>query len=239
MAKLVIGLVLVAVTAGAGATFYRWRSQSKKAPDLNFTTTSPDQSYVVTVKGQSGPPDMPIVQLNMTGHEVKADARMQGRVIFDGLLIYSGDGYDEGFTSLYPNHRWVANSILEFGQEVNFGQQQQSEIYVVNQTRDTIPYLRVRAGKYYLFLLFDLRPNSVNKLLVHLEWWEQILGAEGRLGDGEGLSYRDVSFSAKDSNTTSAHYCVVITGGDIRIGSSEFEGKRLDRTVVPKANCAF
>jgi len=240
--KLTVGLgILLTACAVLGTTIYRSRLQ-RPAPKIDFSTESPQKTYKVTLTGQAGPPDMKFVQLDLTRHEVKATASRVGHIVFDGLSMYSGDGYDNGFRVLYPDQRWLSESVLEFGQKADFAKPPQDELYVANKTQGVIPYLYVRAGKYSIFLLFDLQPNSVQKLSTHMEYWERVVGCEGKLALGKEIQYSDVGFSSDDTANKGAHYCVVVTDLGVTIGSKEYEGKRFDgdvqnMTIVPRADC--
>lgn len=238
MKKLTTIMALLIVCCGAGVAIYECGTKSVQGTEMKFSTRSPQQTYWVTLKGQAGPPDTYMTQLDLTEHTVKADASKSGKMIFENLSIYSGDGYDEGFKALYPDYRWLSDSVLEFGQNKNFSQPQQAEVYILNQTQKTIPYLYVSAGKYYIFLLFDLPPGSTTKLLLNLQFWERVIGCEGKFDDNTNIPFRNVSFSSKDETSADAHYCISISDSDIRIESREFEGKKLDGSLVPKAACA-
>lgn len=233
-----LAVALVAVCLVAGAAIFKSRPDSIRAAELRLSIQSPDNTYTVTVDGQAEPPDTEFIQLNQTRHEVKAAATKQGQPIFNNLSIYSGDGYDAGFKELYPNQRWLSESILALGQEANFSSPQQGVLSITNESKNVIPYLYVRAGKYYVFLIFDLQPDSVVKLPVHLQYWERVIGCEGKFDDGAQISFNEVNFSAKDKTTASARYCAIITKSNVAISSGDFEGSKLDGTTVPKAECS-
>jgi hypothetical protein len=231
------GVTMLVLLLGIGSTIYFSRPNPSRTNEIRLSTESPQKTYAVTLSGQSGPPDTLQTELKYTQHEVKASASKNGVPVFDNLSMYSGDGYDEGFKALYPDHRWLSDTELEFGQSGNFTQSQQDEIYISNQTQKSISHLYVRAGKSYIFLLFDLQPNSTRKLNAHLEYWERVIGAKGKFIDGGDIPYTDVGFSSENKNATQAHYCMIIKDTGLQIVSREFDGNKLNGPSVSAADC--
>jgi|GEM_PF-6787715 len=210
--------------------------QNSQSTNLYLVLDSPKKTYKVVISGKGEPKKT--YELKNSEHEVKASVSKLGKSILEDFSIYSGDAYDDGFIHLYPDNIWLTDSMLSFGKKANFDHSVQSEVRIFNKTKKYISNLYVKVGKFYIFLLFDIEPNSTNSMSVHIENWERIVGCKGKFVDGNNINYSDVEFSSKDKRTTPAHYCVILKDDKVIIGSQEFEGTKLDGTSVPVGVCS-
>jgi hypothetical protein len=160
-------------------------------------------------------------------HEVRFDVAKQNRSIVENEVLYDGGFYDDRFSELFPEHSWVSSSILRFGRKDSLPPSQHDEVIVANETDQTLTYLRLNAGKYEIFLLFEVAPKSSLILNVQPQSDEgadsSYIGSKGRFDDGKSLAEAGGNFAVRGRYRGRAHYTVKITNKGFLIGSQEFE----------------
>ena len=147
-------------------------------------------------------------------------------ILKDEQLI-EGGVYDNMFSELYPEHLWVSPSVLRFGRKDNSPKPQHDEVSVENATDRTITYLRVNAGKYETFLLFELKPRSLVTLNAQAQTDEgkdlSYIGCKGRFEDGTTIGEKPGNFDIRGKYAGLAHYSIKVSDSAVQIISKEFE----------------
>src|SRR5205085_1237112 len=98
---------------------------------FNLTTASPNNIYKVQLKEQ-----VEIYHVPFTGHglhEVKLGVFKEGKSIVEDETLYSGGVYDGRFLDLFPEHVWIDDSVLRFGEKDLLPQSQHDEVSISNQ----------------------------------------------------------------------------------------------------------
>lgn len=215
----VLLLCLSVLTVSCGWFVY------KSDSSYSLTTESPDRTYKVVLKQETG--------TGKVNPAREAEARIGFNVTKGGTsivskeLLYSGDSLDMPFETLYPQHSWVSESVLRFGEELPGFKAQHDEIKVHNQTNRSLTYLRVNSGKYEMFLLFELKPNSTVILPTRaqpsvesdLSW----ISSVGKFEHGVPLKEEGKNFYIRGKYNGPAHYSILIREDGITILSEEFE----------------
>jgi hypothetical protein len=215
-------------------------------PKHDLTTVSPNLTYKIHLKEQTNISHKPFN--GQDNHQVVFSVLKNGEQIIENEDLYGGDIYDDRFTVLFPEHEWIADSVIRFGNKNSPSSTQHDEISISNSTEKVIAYLRVRAGKGEMFLLFDLQPKSVIRLNTKpqtdrgedLSW----VDCKGKFNDGERISEEGANFKVRGKYQGTAHYCISINNNGLDIKSQEFEGFKSSvsgaETEIPKAaNCGY
>ena len=187
---------------------------------FELLTISPDTTYQVHCKEEVG--------TQASGHhEVRFEVRKEKRLIIENEVLYEGGYYDNRFSELFPDHSWVSSSVLRFGRKDRLPLSQHDEVIVANETDQTLTYLRLNAGKYEAFLLFEVQPKSCLTLNVQPQSDEgrdsSYIGCKGRFDDGNSVAEVAGNFGVRGRYRGRAHYAVKITNKGVLISSQEFE----------------
>lgn len=192
-----------------------------RAPELfELNTTSPDGTYRTQFKERVGFP-------RPTRHEVRFDV-FKGEVgILKDEQLIEGGVYDDMFSVLYPEHAWISPSVLRFGRKDRSPEPQHDEVSIENATDRTITYLRVNAGKYETFLLFELKPRSLVTLNAQAQTDKghdsSFIGCKGRFEDGTPIREKPGDFDIRGKYSSPAHYSVKVSDSAVLITSKEFD----------------
>jgi len=114
-----------------------------------LTTSSPGGNYTLALKGQKTRPVFFTV-------EVRFDVMKSGTPLLSNMFLFSADGMDPPFESLYPNQRWIDDHSIQFYREENL-RNSPDELIIVNNTGKIIRYARINSDDIILF--FDLPPG--------------------------------------------------------------------------------
>jgi hypothetical protein len=186
---------------------------------FELLTISPDTTYQVDCKEEVG--------THAAGHhEVRFKVLKEKRPIIENELLYEGGFYDNRFSELFPDHSWVSSSVLRFGRKDSVPLSQHDEVIVANETDQSLTYLRLNAGKYEAFLLFEVKPKSSLTLNVQPQSDEgrdsSYIGCKGRFDDGNLIAEAAGNFGVRGRYRGRSHYSVKITNKGVLISSQEF-----------------
>ena len=154
-----------------------------------LTTTSPDHTYTVRLKGSKG---RPLIIPN----EVRADVS-QGRTLFvsDIWLHRAEDSFDLSFEAGFPEVRWLTDNIVEFYRPEYFDQGADS-LTVENNAGKLIKYLRVQSGNK--FLIFELGSGkSISLKIPAARGDSQWIAVAGAFADGLEIPFESGSFDKR------------------------------------------
>lgn len=140
------------------------------------STTSPQNTYTVNLKGAKGRP-------LLIPYWVQADVYKIGEpYVADVLLHEAWDAFDLSFEAGFPEIRWPANNVVEFYRPQYF--EDGNDILIVqNRSSRSVKCLFISAVSKFLFM--DLRPGASLSLKApkpRSEW--QWIVLEGVLDDG-------------------------------------------------------
>src|SRR5678815_4508899 len=95
---------------GVGRFWFKQRSQEF------LTTTSPDHTYTVRLKGSKG---RPLIVPN----EVRAEVSKAGQLFVSDIWLHRAeDSFDLSFEAGFPEVRWLTDNIVEFYRPEYFNQ---------------------------------------------------------------------------------------------------------------------
>jgi hypothetical protein len=115
-----------------------------------LTTSSPDKTYTVSLRGQKTQP------IFFTA-EVRYDVSKNGAPMLSNKFLSSADGLDFPFEFLYPNHRWIDEQTIQFYREENLRERPPDTVVVVNNTGKTLKLVRI--GSTEIVLFFEMQPG--------------------------------------------------------------------------------
>ena len=192
---LVLGVVLLVAVLGARA----WINNKTAV----FTsTTSPKNTYSVSLKGAKGRPFL-------IPYWVSADVHKTGEpYVADVLLHEAWDAFDLSFESGFPEIRWPANNVVEFYRPENF-ENGNDVIIVQNRSGKPLRCLFIHAVSN--FLVLDLRPAASLSLKVPKSRGDSHwLGFEGTLDDGTNIPRKFGDFDRRGTRERDCTYLLSI-----------------------------
>ena len=135
--------------------------QTIRHREVVLTTSSPANTYTVTLAGQRDRPKVPLLY-----HQVRFSvSKSKGaKESLTNKYLHSGDWFDPSFDHLYRQHNWVQENVLQLYNEEFFNDGERENIVVQNKTDKVIEYLRVRSTD--TFLLFDIQPGATFTLVA-------------------------------------------------------------------------
>jgi len=194
------------------ASTFMVRSMRSNLAAKTWTIESPGKTYRIVLTGSEATPSWPFTQRrDLENRKVVANITKRGVSIVEGFRLYNGDAYDSNFEDLYPNSEWVSEGILHMWRR-NDSQNSVTparEIVVANESRQTVKYLYVTAGKTNLFFLFDLAVASRLTLPIHLQHWEEVIACQGSLTDRD-IAFESGDFSLMAESASKSRYEVVV-----------------------------
>lgn len=228
-----ITIVLLLLVGISGGVYYVLHGRAV-SPQFALTTTSPDQTYTVELKEQvkelSAPPSGEAI------HTVWMNVLKERQLIIKDAPLYGGDGYDDRFQDLFPKYEWISNSTIRFANEASNPDSPHDEINIYNETNKGISYLNVLVEKGEMFVLIDVQPKSITRLIVHPQTdrgrdysW---IHSTGIFKDGGNIPEYGVNFKVRGLDKGPAHYCIDIKDSGLNIMSEEFEGYGHDTAGV-------
>jgi len=193
--------------------------QASEQGRFELSTSSPTGTYQVHCKEVD-------IQ-DAEHHEVRFDVFKGRSPLIQKEVLYEGGRYDDKFSKLFPEHSWPSASVLRFGRKDRLPEYQHDEVTVANETDRTVAYLRLNAGKYEAFLVFELLPKSSVTLNVQPQTDDgrdaSYIGCKGRLDNGNPIAESAGNFRVRGKYRGRAHYAVNITDQGVSIKSKEFE----------------
>ena len=145
-----------------------------------LTTSSPDKTYTVSLKGQKTKP------IFFTA-EVRYDVSKKGAPLLSDEFLSSADGLDFPFEFLYPNNRWLNEQTIQFYREENFRETAPDTVIIENNTGKTIKYVLIDSNEIVLF--FEMQQGFKNSIPSSQSKGDsKWLIVEGEFADGTSVS---------------------------------------------------
>jgi hypothetical protein len=200
-----------------------------------LSTSSPNKTYTVQLTGSKFRPKVPGVE-----HEARFNLLKGSEPLVKNACVDSYDWFDSDFAEMYPEHKWVTESVLRFGYKLAKSEQSIDSLTVSNRTDKPVRYLKITIGD--MLFIFDLPASSATKLAVPHQGWLSWVAAEGAFSDGQSLPVNGVNFFRRDRLNGPLQYCLSVSESRISIESPVMDGYNGDATAdkpnVPKvANC--
>ena len=154
-----------------------------------LTTTSPDHTYTVRLKGNKG---RPLIMPN----EVRADVSKAGQLFVSDIWLHRAeDSFDLSFEAGFPDVRWLTDNIVEFYRPEYFDQGTDS-LTVENNAGKLIKHLRVQSENK--FLIFELRSGeSISLKIPAARGDSQWIAVAGAFADGLEIPFKSESFDKR------------------------------------------
>lgn len=193
-----VGLGVVLLIAVVGV-----RAWVTKRTAVFTTTSSPQNTYSVNLKGAKGRP-------LLIPYWVSADVYKIGEpYVTDVLLHQAWDAFDLSFELGFPDIRWPANNVVEFYREEYF--EDGSDVLIV-QNRSGKNLRCVSIDAVSKFLVIDMRPGASLSLKAPKSRGDvQSIDLEGVMDDGTTISNQSVSFDRTGRRALDCTYLVSIT----------------------------
>jgi len=191
----ILSVVLLVAVLGA-------RAWINKKTAVFATTTSPQSTYSINLKGAKGRPFL-------IPYLVRADVYKMGKpVAADVLLHEAWDAFDLSFELGFPEIRWPANNVVEFYRPEDF-EDGNDVLIVQNRSGKALGTLFIDTESK--FLVIDMRPAASLSLKVPKprgDWaW---FGFEGVLDDGTTIPRNFQQFNYRASQKTDCTYVLSI-----------------------------
>lgn len=213
-----LAIVIILVSLALLINFHTPRIGLNSLPQ-DFETVSPDRTYTVRLKEQRENHIIPFSNIDdPPGCPAEFSVYKKGQPVIEKMDI--GDDSNL-FDDLYPDHSWVADSILRFGNK-DPDELGHDEVVVRNNSNQVIAYLQVRTCKWEMFWLFDVQPNSMVKLSAcpQIIW----LDFYGKFSGGKNIPFVGMNFKIGSKRRTTGHYLITIADEGTSIDSPDFEG---------------
>lgn len=203
--------------------------------DVFLTTSSPNKTYTVEFTGNKYAPSVPAVE-----HEARFNLFKNGQPLVINEYVDSYDSWDSDFARMYPEHKWISDSVLRIGSRISKSEESSDSLAVSNKTNKTVKFLRIVAGD--MLFTFEIPPNSRSEFSVpylgNLPW----VTGEGEFADGQKIKWNGVNFQNKERLKDSLHYCISVSDDYLKIESPLMNGYNgdgaSDKPNIPKAaNC--
>ena len=178
-AKRLLATVIVCGTLGIGL-WLLWVWIASAGPVI-LTTTSPAQTYTVSLSGQKDSPRLPALMNTVTFSVTK-----RSETFLVNEYLHSGDWFDASFAILYPQHNWTSENVLHLFCDEYFSGGDPIRLIVKNISGETINYLLII--KHDAHLLFDVQSNSQIELKVPPSRGDTFyVSVEGQFKDAQPL----------------------------------------------------
>jgi len=173
-------------------------------------------------------------------HEARFNLLKGSEPLVKNAYVDSYDWFDSDFAEMYPEHKWVTDSVLRFGYKLAQSEQSKDTVTISNRSDKPVRYLKITAGD--MLFIFDLPARSATKLAVPHQGWHSWVTAEGAFPDGQSLPVNGVNFFHRDKLNGPLQYCLSVSENSISIESPVIDGYNgnatADKPNVPKvANC--
>ena len=229
MRQIILSIVIATFTFGTIACAALAQS------GVFLTTSSPNKTYTVEFTGNKYAPSVPAVD-----HEARFNLFKNGQLLVTNAYVDSYDSWDSDFAGMYPEHKWISDSVLRIGSKISKSEKSSDSLVVSNKTNKTVKFLRIVAGD--MLFVFEMPPNSKSKFSVpylgELPW----VTSEGEFADGQKIKWNGVNFQNKERLKDSLRYCISVGEDSLKIESPLMNGYNSDgasdKPNIPKAeNC--
>lgn len=173
-------------------------------------------------------------------HSVSFNLFKNGQPIVNNTPVYWGDLFDSDFGELFPEHKWVNDSVLRFGFNISKTERSSDSLVISNKTNSVIKYLKIRDGD--LFLVLGMQPDSIIKLPVTRQSY---IAASGEFENGQPIKYKGVNFFGSEISNPAIQYCLSVVDNSIKIESTASTGytgnnnSNFENPDVPKVEKCF
>ncbi len=200
-----------------------------------LTTSSPNKTYTVEFTGNKYAPSVPAVD-----HETRFNLFKNGQPLLKNAYVDAYDWFDSDLAGMYPEHKWVSDSVLRIGSEISKSEKSSDSLALSNKTNKTVRFLRIVAGD--MLFIFEMPPDSKNKFSVpylgDLPW----VAGEGEFADGQKIKWNGVNFQNKERLKDSLQYCISVGDDSLKIESPLMNGYNGDGAsdkpnILKSANC--
>jgi len=197
-----VGLVIVLLVAVFGA-----RAWINKRTAVFTTTTSPQGTYSINLKGAKGRP-------LLIPYLVRADVYKMGEpLVADVLLHEAWDAFDCSFELGFPEIRWPANNVVEF-YGPGFYEDGNDILIIQNRSGKAVNCLYIDSVSK--FIVVDMRPGASLSLKVPIprtDWpW---FGYEGVLDDGTPIPPKFDNFNRRSPTTDCTYVLSILESGSM------------------------
>jgi len=179
-----IGLVAMLTL---GAAVFVSSAQSR----VWLSTSSPNKTYTVQLTGSKFRPKVPGVE-----HEARFNLLKGSDSLVKNAYVDSYDWFDSDFAEMYPQHKWVSESVLRFGYQLAKSERSIDSLTVSNRTDKLLRYLKITIGD--MLFSFNVPARSATKLAVPHQGRLSWVAAEGAFSDGQSLPVNGVNFFHRD-----------------------------------------
>jgi hypothetical protein len=154
-----------------------------------LTSTSPDDTYTVRLKGNKGRP-------RIIPNEVRADVFKAGQLFVSDIWLHrTEDSFDLSFEAGFPQVRWLTDNTVEFYRPDYFDLGADS-LTVENKSGKLIKYLRVQSENK--FLIFELGSGkSISLKIPAARGDSQWIAVAGAFADGLEIPFKSRSFEKR------------------------------------------
>lgn len=178
-AKRLLIVLIVCGTLGVGL-WTLWDLITTARP-VFLTTTSPSETYTVSIAGQKDRPYLPVLV-----NTVRFSVTKNSETFLVNQYLHSGDWLDPSFAMLYPQYKWANENDLHLFREEYFSGGEPVRLIVKNSSGETIKYLLIDTHDAHL--LFDVQSNSQIELKVPPARGDLFyVGVEGQYKDARPL----------------------------------------------------
>src|SRR5687767_377213 len=193
-----IGVILFVSVLGV-------RAWINKKTAVFTSTTSPQNTYTVNLKGAKGRP-------LLIPYWVHADVYKMGEpYVADVFLHEAWDALDLSFELGFPEIRWPANNVVEFYRPQYF--EDGNDIFIV-QNRSGKPLKSLFVHAVSTFLVVDMRPAaslSLKAPKARSDW--QWIVLEGLHNDGTKIPRHDKSFRQRRQKESCTYLLSIFESG--------------------------
>ena len=181
------------------------RAWINKKTAVFTSTTSPQNTYTVNLKGAKGRP-------LLIPYWVHADIHKMGEpYVADVFLHEAWDAFDLSFEAGFPEIRWPANNVVEFYRPEYF--EDGNDILIV-QNRSGKPVKTLFVHAVSTFLVVDMRPGGSLSLKAPKPRgdWQWIV-LEGVLDDGTRIPRHDKNFRQHRKRESCTYLLSILESG--------------------------
>ena len=127
MRQIILGVIVAVLASGTIACV------SVAQSGTFLTTSSPDKTYTVELTGNKYRPSIPGVD-----HEARFNLIKNGQPLVKNAYVDAYDWFDSDFAGMYPEHKWVIDSVLRFGHNVAKSEESPDSLSISNNTNKTV-----------------------------------------------------------------------------------------------------
>lgn len=187
--------------------------------NLFLTTSSPSNTYKVEL---SGNPHTPSIFSAEVENETRFSIFKKDQLIVTNEYLDRYDYLDSGFADMYPENKWINESVLRFGKDIENSERRTDILFVSNKTNKEITYLKIISDD--LLLIFDMPPNSKLKLKVPHQNYNSWVWSYGKFANGQSMKGNGANFYHKDKINKPLRYCVSVEENQIKVESPIMDG---------------